>query len=314
MKKMNYMAAMAIAAATLASCGTGTPNANLSSDVDSLSYAAGVSLAKELKQYNLLEQQFGVDSAYINDFVKGVQEAVNAADDKKKAAYFAGLQIGNQLSSQIMPNMMRSFFGDDSTKNLSKNNLMAAFTEVLTGKDAKLTDEQVEEIQKRFSSIQQELQMAKQQEEMKKRKAERWEKADKDNAEKYAAYKAQNEKFLADNAKKDGVKTTASGLQYKVIKEGDGEKPTTKNYVKVNYEGKTIDGKVFDSSYERNQAATFGLTQVIEGWTEVLQLMPVGSTYEVYIPQNLAYGPEEQEKIKPYSTLIFKVELLDIVQ
>ncbi|MBO4810547.1 MAG: FKBP-type peptidyl-prolyl cis-trans isomerase [Prevotella sp.] len=314
MKKMNLMAAMAIAAATLVSCGTGTPKAEFKSDIDSLSYAAGISLANELKQYNLLEQQFGVDSAYINDFVKGVQEAVNAGDDKKKAAYYAGLQIGNQLNSQIMPNMKRSFLGDDSTVNLSKNNLLAAFSELLTGKEAKLTNEQADEIQKRFTSQQQEIQMAKQQEEMKKRKAERWEKADKDNAEKYADYKAKNEKFLEDNAKKDGVKTTASGLQYKVIKEGEGQKPTTKNYVKVNYEGKTIDGKVFDSSYERNQPATFGLTQVIDGWTEVLQLMPVGSTYEVYIPQSLAYGPEDQEKIKPYSTLIFKVELLDIVQ
>lgn len=315
MKKLTFMAATAIAAATLASCGgAGTPKANLKSDIDSLSYAAGVSLADELKQYNVLEQQFGVDSAYVNDFLKGVKESAAAGDDKKKAAYYAGVQVGNMLNQQIIPGMTRQFLGDDSTATLSRSNLLAAFTEILTGAESKLTKEQAQEIQKRFQEQQAEIQQAKQQEEMERQKAERWEKADKENAEKFAEYKAQNVKFLADNKAKDGVKTTASGLQYKVIKEGEGEKPTAKSFVKVNYEGRTIDGKVFDSSYERNQPAQFGLQQVIKGWTEVLQLMPVGSTYEVYIPQELAYGPENQEKIKPYSTLIFKIELLEITR
>ena len=314
MKKLTFMAVTAIAAATLASCGAGAPKANLKSDVDTLSYAAGISLADELKQYNVLEQQFGVDSAYVNDFIKGVQESAKAGDDKRKAAYYAGVQVGNMLNSQIIPGMTRQYLGDDSTAELSRNNLLAAFVEVLTGKDAKLTTEQAQEIQKRFQEKQQEIQMAKQQADMEKQKAERWEKADKENAEKFAEYKAQNEKFLADNKAKDGIQTTASGLQYKVVKMGEGEKPTAKNFVKVNYEGRTIDGKVFDSSYERNQPAQFGLQQVIKGWTEVLQLMPVGSEFEVYIPQELAYGPEDQEKIKPYSTLIFKIELLDIVR
>lgn len=314
MKKLTYMAVTAIAAVTLASCGAGAPKANLKTDVDSLSYAAGVSLAEELKTYNVLEQQFGIDSIYVSDFIKGVQEAAQAGDDKKKAAYYTGIQIGNQINGQIIPGMTRQYLGDDSTAALSRGDLLAAFTEILSGKEAKMTSEQAQAIQMRFQEAQQEIQQAKQQEEMERQRAERWANADKENAEKFADYKAQNEKFLADNKAKDGVKTTASGLQYKVIKEGEGNKPGPKNTVKVNYEGRTIDGKVFDSSYERNQPAQFGVQQVIKGWTEVLQLMPVGSTYEVYIPQELAYGPEDQEKIKPYSTLIFKIELLDIVR
>ena len=315
MKKLTFMAAMAITAATLTSCGgASAPKAYLNSDIDSLSYATGVSLADELKNYNVLEQQFGVDSAYINDFVQGVLASANAGDDKKKAAYYAGVQIGNMLNSQIIPGMTRQYLGEDSTKELSRANLLAAFVEVLNGKDTKITTEEAQALQQRFQQEQQKKQMAKQRELRQQQQVERWAAADKENAEKYADYKAQNEKFLADNKGKEGVQTTASGLQYKVLTAGTGNKPTADNYVKVNYEGKTIDGTVFDSSYERKQPAQFNLNQVIAGWTEVLQLMPVGSVFEVYIPQNLAYGPEEQTKIKPYSTLIFKIELLDIVQ
>ena len=132
-------------------------------------------------------------------------------------------------------------------------------------------------------------------------------------AEKYAEYKAENEKFLADNKTKEGVKTTASGLQYKVIKEGKGEIPTETSRVKVHYKGTLIDGTEFDSSYKRNEPATFGVNQVIKGWTEALKLMPVGSKWELYIPQELAYGDRQTGgQIKPFSTLIFEVELLDI--
>ena len=122
------------------------------------------------------------------------------------------------------------------------------------------------------------------------------------------------EKFLAENKTKDGVVTTASGLQYKVLKEGTGATPTAADKVKVNYEGKLLDGTVFDSSYERKEPAEFGVTQVIKGWTEALQLMKEGSIYEVYIPYNLAYGERGSGSIKPFSTLTFKVELLKVLK
>ena len=128
-----------------------------------------------------------------------------------------------------------------------------------------------------------------------------------------AAYKKVNDEWLAENAKKEGVKTTADGLQYKIITAGNGPIPQPTDKVKVKYEGKMIDGTVFDSSYKRNpQTATFQCNQVIKGWTEALSMMPVGSKWELYIPQQLAYGGRQAGQIKPYSALIFTVELVDI--
>jgi FKBP-type peptidyl-prolyl cis-trans isomerase FklB len=135
-------------------------------------------------------------------------------------------------------------------------------------------------------------------------------------AEKKAvANKAKGEAFLAENAKKSGVKVTPSGLQYEVIKDAQGEKPTKESTVKVHYHGTTIDGEVFDSSVEKGEPVTFPLNGVIPGWTEGVQLMSVGSKYKFYIPSELAYGPRQTgPKIGPNSTLIFEVELLEIVK
>ncbi len=125
--------------------------------------------------------------------------------------------------------------------------------------------------------------------------------------------KAGNVKFLEENKSKEGVKITASGLQYIVLKEGTGAKPTAESQVKVHYHGTLIDGTVFDSSVDRGEPAEFGVNQVIPGWTEGLQLMSVGSKYKFFVPQELGYGARQAgEKIKPYSTLIFEVELLEV--
>jgi len=135
------------------------------------------------------------------------------------------------------------------------------------------------------------------------------------NKIKYKDYIAENEAFLAKNKGKQGVTTTASGLQYEVIKMGTGPKPTAQNTVKVNYVGTLIDGTEFDSSVKRGTPAQFPIAGVIPGWTEALQLMPVGSKFKLYIPQNLAYGAKQAgAAIKPYSTLVFEVELLEIVK
>jgi FKBP-type peptidyl-prolyl cis-trans isomerase FklB len=136
-----------------------------------------------------------------------------------------------------------------------------------------------------------------------------------ENKVNFKEYIDQNEKFLADNKGKSGVTTTASGLQYEVVKMGTGAKPTTESMVRVHYTGTLIDGTEFDSSVKRNQPAEFPVSGVIAGWTEALQLMPVGSKFKLYIPQDLAYGENGAgEVIKPYSTLIFDVELLDIIK
>lgn len=120
--------------------------------------------------------------------------------------------------------------------------------------------------------------------------------------------------FLVENAKRAEVKTTASGLQYEIIKEGKGQTPAASDRVKVHYHGTLINGNVFDSSVNRGEPATFGVTQVIQGWVEALQLMPVGSKWKLYIPSELAYGAQGAgQSIAPHTTLIFEVELLDIV-
>jgi FKBP-type peptidyl-prolyl cis-trans isomerase FklB len=128
----------------------------------------------------------------------------------------------------------------------------------------------------------------------------------------YTSQIAEDDKFMAENKTVDGVVTLPSGLQYKVITEGTGAKPVATDRVTVHYKGTLLDGTVFDSSLDRGEPATFGVGQVIKGWTEALQLMPVGSKWMLYIPYDLAYGAREQGSIKPFSNLVFEVELIDI--
>lgn len=139
--------------------------------------------------------------------------------------------------------------------------------------------------------------------------------AEKHMAEMAKKNKLEGDKFLAENAKKEGVKSTPSGLQYIVIAEGDGDTPTSTDIVKVHYTGTLIDGRVFDSSVSRGVPAQFGVNQVIPGWTEALQMMKVGSKYKLFLPSDIAYGEHGAgEMIQPNSTLIFEVELLDIIK
>ena len=288
MKKLTFMAAMAIAAATMTSCGNGTPKADLRSDVDSVSYAIGMAQTQGLKEY--LVERLGVDTAYIGEFIKGLNEGANAGDNKKKAAYYAGIQIGQQISNQMVKGINHELFGDDSTKTISMKNFMAGFVSGTTGKQGLMTIEQSQETAQRL---------------MQEIKARELEKT-------YGENKVAGEKFLAENGKKDDVKTLESGVQYKVIKEGTGKIPADTSMVKVHYEGRTLDGNVFDSSYKRNSPIDLRANQVIKGWTDALVHMPAGSVWEVYIPQELAYGEREQAQIKPFSMLIFKIELLEV--
>ena len=289
MKKLFFGAMMmAFAAASFVSCGNSTPKADLKDEVDTLSYAMGMAQTQGLKEY--LSDRLQIDTAYMDDFIKGLNDGANAGDDKKKAAYYAGIQIGQQISNQMVKGINHEVFGGDSTKTISLKNFMAGFVSGTTGKKGLMTIEQAGRIaQEKMVSI----------------KAKAMEKQ-------YGPNKQAGEKFLAANKKKPGVVTLPSGLQYKVIKEGNGPMPKDTSLVKVNYEGKTIDGKVFDSSYKRGDAVTLRANQVIKGWTEALVRMPVGSVWEVYIPQELAYGEREQAQIKPFSALIFKIELVSL--
>ncbi|MBD8971917.1 FKBP-type peptidyl-prolyl cis-trans isomerase [Prevotella sp. AM42-24] len=289
MKKLFFGAMMmAFAAATFVSCGNSTPKADLKDEVDTLSYAMGMAQTQGLKEY--LSDRLQIDTAYMDDFIKGLNDGANAGDDKKKAAYYAGIQIGQQISNQMVKGINHEVFGGDSTKTISLKNFMAGFVSGTTGKKGLMTIEQAGRIaQEKMVSI----------------KAKAMEKQ-------YGPNKVAGEKFLAANKKKPGVVTLPSGVQYKVIKEGNGPMPKDTSMVKVQYEGKTIDGNVFDSSYKRGEPVSLRANQVIKGWTEALVHMPVGSVWEVYIPQNLAYGEREQGQIKPFSVLIFKIELVSL--
>lgn len=288
MKKIIIAAAMAVAVAgTFSSCGNSTPKPNLKNEVDTMSYAMGLAQTNGLREYLA---QMDIDTTYINAFVKGVNEGANAGDDKKKAAYYAGINIGQQISNRMIKGINHEIYGNDSTKSISLKNFMAGFITGATGKKGLMTIDQAGQVaQIKMMAI----------------KAKAME-------ETYGPNKKAGEEFLKANAKKAGVKTLPSGLQYKVIKEGTGAMPKDTSEVTVQYEGRTIDGKVFDSSYKRNMPAKMRANQVIKGWTEALVRMPAGSVWEVYIPQELAYGEREAGEIKPFSTLIFKIELLSV--
>ena len=289
MKKFTFAALAAVSAVMMFACGNGTPKANLKSDVDTVSYAIGMAQTQGLKEY--LVGRLGVDTAYMDDFIKGLNEGANAGDDKKKAAYYAGIQIGQQISNQMVKGINHELFGEDSTKTISLKNFMAGFIAGTVGKGGLMTVDSAAQVA---------------QDMMRAIKAKNLEKE-------FGGNKAEGEKFLAENGKKEGVKLLPSGVQYKVIKEGTGAMPKDTSLVKVHYEGKTIDGKVFDSSYKRNEPADFRANQVIKGWTDALVHMPAGSIWEVYIPQELAYGERQQgTDIKPFSVLIFKIELLEV--
>lgn len=195
----------------------------------------------------------------------------------QKVGYAVGFDMGRNLKE----------VADDMDLEAFELGLKDAYAK----KDAALTEEQMQSVVQAY--------MARKQEE-----------ATKKLEEKAASNKTAGEAFLAENAKKEGVKTTASGLQYKVITEGEGANPKATDTVTVNYEGKLIDGKVFDSSYERGEPIEFPLNQVIPGWTEGVQLMKPGAKYEFFIPSDLAYGEAGNPEIEPNSVLIFTVELL----
>ena len=276
-------------AATMMSCGGGTPQANLKSDVDSVSYAIGMAQTQGLKDY--LVMQLGVDTAYMGEFIKGLNDGANAGDNKKKAAYYAGIQIGQQIANQMVKGINYQLFGDDSTQTISMKNFMAGFVTGTTGKKGLMT---MEEAQMNAQRLMQQI------------KARETEKV-------YGENKKAGEDFLAENAKKEGVVTLPSGLQYKVIKEGTGKMAADSSMVTMHYEGRLINDSVFDSSYKRNQPYTVRANQNIKGFTEALTHMNAGSIYEVYIPQELAYGERQAgAMVKPFSALIFKIELLEV--
>lgn len=285
MKKISFIAIAAAAIMTV-SCGNKAPKANLESEADTLAYSFGLSQAEGLKQAML---QNGVDSTMMDDFYKGLAEAAKVdPKDKGFDAYMFGLQMGRVISQRMIPGINQECYGADSTKSISLNNLMSGLLSGMNGEKTEMTAEQAQANVERIMAAM---------------KAE----ANKDVIAKAEAFM---KKYAANKEYKQLGNT---GIYYKVLKEGNGAKPTAESTVKVNYEGKNMEGKVFDSSYERKEPATLALAQVIKGWQEVLKEMPVGSTWECVIPYNLAYGEQAAGELIPaFSPLVFKVELISI--
>ncbi len=285
MKKVSFLMAIAFAA-ILASCTSKAPKANLKTDVDSLSYAIGMAQTQGLKDYLV---RMNMDTTYMKEFVEGLKEGVKKTS-KRKDAYYMGIEIGQQIKSQMIKGINHELFGEDSTKTINVDNFMAGFIAGTTGKKGSMT-----------------IMQAQQYAQMNMEKIR-----NKSLAKEYTPNKVAGEKFLAANKKKPGVITLPDGVQYKIIKQGNGPIPKDTSKVTVNYRGCTIDGKEFDSSYKRKQPAKLVANQVIKGWTEVLTKMPAGSKWEVYIPQELGYGSRQSGNIKPFSALIFDIELISV--
>jgi FKBP-type peptidyl-prolyl cis-trans isomerase len=200
-------------------------------------------------------------------------------DEKDKISYGYGMEIGKNLKRQ----------GIEINPDLLAQGLKAT----LTGDKTLLTEEEVRATMMAF------------QQKMQGMRAEKSKKEGEEN-------KGKGEAFLAENKKKEGVQSTSSGLQYKVITKGTGPMPKSDDTVKTHYRGTLIDGTEFDSSYKRGEPATFGVTQVIKGWTEALLMMPVGSKWQLFIPSDLAYGPGGRPGIPPNAALLFDIELIAI--
>lgn len=251
------------------------------------SYAYGIAQTNGLMNY--LVQRMGVDTAYVSYFLSGFDDPTIDEKTKQMKAFTVGKEIRKQVEEQIIPQVNRQI--NDSLDLLNRERFIEGFRAAIAG-NATLTSDSAQAVSTKQLDYYNEVKME----------------------AKYGQNRRDGEAFLAANAKKDSVKTTPSGLQYKILTAGTGAVPTATQKVKVNYEGHLIDGTEFDSSYKRKQPTTFACNQVIKGWTEALTMMPVGSKWEVYIPQQLGYGAREAGKIPPFSTLIFTVELLEIVQ
>lgn len=293
MKKILLMAAVAAGALFTACDKTG--NVEIKTDVDTIAYELGMaaSPADQLPNYLV---RMGSDSASVADYLKGFKEGMKLSDDAKSIAYEMGKQHGMQTKQQMLSSVATQIFGEGSEETLSEALFLAGFMDVIEGK-VRLVVDSVEITQQ---MAQFELQNRIQEKMNERARVE------------FAPNKQAGEEFLAAKAKEEGVVALSNGVLYKVIKEGkkNGKKPALTDKIKVAYKGMTIDGEEFDSS----ESVEFPLASMIEGWKIAIPEMTEGSKWEIYIPQELAYGERgSMPAIKPFSALVFEVELFNVV-
>lgn len=253
---------------------------------DSTSYAAGKYITEGL--YGFLRQQ-GVDTAYMADFVAGFREVLSLKDDPRQKARVTGMQIAEQVRQGMLPRMKQEF--TETPDTIVPDLLFRAFTDELSGDNSVMTSQQAQTLYKQ---------------------KQQWNKTQKEERL-YGPNREAGRRYLESLRSNDSIIRTESGLMYKVLVQGNGEVPQRTDKVLVHYEGRLVDGTVFDASRKHgDKPLSFRADQVIKGWTEALTMMPVGSKWQLYIPYELAYGERDMGNIKPFSALIFDVELVGI--
>jgi FKBP-type peptidyl-prolyl cis-trans isomerase FklB len=280
MKKISIFMSVGLALIFIMSSCQNQKTVTLKTQLDSLNYAFGVLNGPQVKAYSL---QGDTSSKAVNAFIKGFEKGMGS-DDKNLAQYATGLNIGAALKKQAKTGLL-----GDSTLAMNLDLIKAGLFAAMKAKGVQMRPEVAEAF---FRSTMQKLQSAK----MKKQ---------------YGGNLTAGQKFLADNKTKPGIVTLPDGLQYQIVKAGKGPMPKANDRVQVNYKGTLINGTVFDTN-EGKAPVTFQVDQVIKGWTEALELMPVGSKWTLYIPQDLAYQDQDRGAIKPFSTLVFDIELVGI--
>jgi FKBP-type peptidyl-prolyl cis-trans isomerase FkpA len=283
MKKLNIFIAVLMVAAFSSCSSDKAKTPTLKTQLDSLNYAFGLANGGGIKDYYIKGDSADIKIASL---LAGLKEGMKGEVDAEHAEIQdLGTKIGSSLKDQLKTGLM-----GDSTLKVDIDLIKQGLVNGMKGSKIQMTAQEAQAyLQKTMQALQ----------------SKKMEKS-------YGPNKAAGEKFLAENKNKPGIITTASGLQYQVITKGNGPLPTDTSKVKVNYHGTLIDGTVFDSSVDRKEPVVFPVNQVIKGWTEALKLMPVGSKYKLFVPQELAYGGADRGAIKPFSMLIFDVELLSI--
>ena len=301
MKKIFWATAVA-ATALLGACNNKPSSANLKSDIDTLSYEIGMVDAPsqaDLKRY-IADPRVGSDSTYLDEFLRGFADGVKAASNKKEAAYLAGLQAGGQMRSQLTQ-VEQAVFADDSTKRLSLRNYIAGFCDGVGGKKTALMVDGKPVDKMRAGELANET--------LRRMMAEAF-------AKQYAAEKQQADSFMTAKAKEPGVKKLPGGTLYKVVKAGDGAVAKLGETVNLAYEGRLVNGTVFDASSKHPGPDGTTMQMIvgnsIPGFDEALKAMPAGSEWEIYIPYDQGYGPQGGGPFPPFSTLIFKVTLVSV--
>ena len=269
------------------SCTSFSRKMEMKTDVDTLSYFYGMSRTDGIMNY--LTMQAGVDTTYMDAFYKGFKDGMKNYSPKD-VAYYEGMRIAQLINNQWMDNLNQEIYMGDSGQTVNRKALLYGFYNGVKNNDNINIMQAQSYSQIKLETIKDEYKKLK-----------------------YAGMMIADEKFLAENKNREGVITTASGLQYKIINEGAGAVPGERARVKVHYRGTLVDGTEFDSSDKSGEPVSFYTTQVIQGWTEALKMMSAGSKWELYIPQDLAYGSVGSlPKVPPYAALIFEVDLVEI--